>query len=225
MGLVGYYRKFVEGFSSISSALTRLTWKDVPFEWTPEAEAVFQELKQRLSTAPILTLPRPGIEYVVYTDASRRGLGAVLMQEGKVVAYASRQLKEHERNYPVHDLELAAVVFALKIWRHYLYGEHTQIYSDHQSLCYIFTQRDLNLRQRRWLELIKDYDIELLYHPGKANVVADALSRKTMSILQLFAAELRRELDLMGVDLTSYGSSESYLDEVCIRSTLLDRIR
>ena len=119
--------------------MTRLTRKDVPFKWTLEAEAAFQEMKRQLCTTPILTLPRPGIEYVVYTDASRRGLGAVLMQEGKVVAYASRQLKEHERNYPIHDLELAAVVFALNIWRHYLYGEHTQIFSDHQILRYIFS--------------------------------------------------------------------------------------
>ncbi|KAL4026088.1 hypothetical protein IC575_014512 [Cucumis melo] len=100
------------------------------------------------------------------------------MQQGKVVAYASRQLKSHERNYPTHDLELAAVVFALKIWRHYLYGEKIQIYTDHKSLKYFFTQKELNMRQRRWLELVKDYDCEILYHPGKANVVADALSRK-----------------------------------------------
>ncbi|KAL4012974.1 hypothetical protein IC575_025123 [Cucumis melo] len=116
--------------------------------------------------------------FVIYSDASKKGLGCVLMQQGKVVAYASRQLKIHEQNYPTHDLELAAVVFALKIWRHYLYGEKIQIYTDHKSLKYFFTQKELNLRQRRWLELVKDYDCEILYHPGKANVVADALSRK-----------------------------------------------
>ncbi|KAL4010633.1 hypothetical protein IC575_030136 [Cucumis melo] len=108
----------------------------------------------------------------------RSFLGCVLMQRGKVVAYASRQLKSHEQNYPTHDLELAAVVFALKIWRHYLYGEKIQIFTDHKSLKYFFTQKELNMRQRRWLELVKDYDCEILYHPGKANVVADALSRK-----------------------------------------------
>jgi len=100
------------------------------------------------------------------------------MQEGRVVAYASRQLRAHEQNYPTHDLELAAVVHSLKIWRHYLIGNKCEIYTDHKSLKYIFTQSDLNLRQRRWLELIKDYDLEIHYHPGKANVVADALSRK-----------------------------------------------
>ena len=98
------------------------------------------------------------------------------MQDDKVIAYASRQLKVHEKNYPTHDLELAAVVFALKIWRHYLYGVHCQIYTDHKSLKYIFTQKELNMRQRRWLELVKDYDCDILYHPGKANKVADALS-------------------------------------------------
>jgi transposase InsO family protein len=115
---------------------------------------------------------------VVYSDASYQGLGCVLMQKGKVIAYASRQLKVHEVNYPTHDLELAAIVFALKIWRHYLYGVKCTIYTDHKSLKYFFEQKDLNMRQRRWLELIKDYDCEFLYHPGKANVVADALSRK-----------------------------------------------
>ena len=100
------------------------------------------------------------------------------MQKGRVIAYASRQLRKHEENYPTHDLELGAVVFALKIWRHYLYGSKCVLYSDHKSLKYIFTQKELNMRQRRWLELIKDYDLIINYHPGKANVVADALSRK-----------------------------------------------
>ena len=111
-------------------------------------------------------------------DASGSGLGCVLMQRGKVVAYASRQLRPHERNYPVHDLELAAVVFALKIWRHYLLGQRVNMYTDHKSLKYIFTQRDLNMRQRRWLELVADFDEDLQYHPGKANAAPDALSRR-----------------------------------------------
>ena len=98
------------------------------------------------------------------------------MQEKNVIAYDSRQLKVNERIYPTHDLELAAVVFALKQWRHYLYGVKCEVYTDHRSLQYVFTQRDLNLRQRRWMELLKDYDVTILYHPGKANVVANALS-------------------------------------------------
>ncbi|WVZ91013.1 hypothetical protein U9M48_037246 [Paspalum notatum var. saurae] len=131
--------------------------------------------------------------FSVSCDASRLGLGCVLMQEGKVIAYASRQLRDHEKNYPTHDLELAAVVHALKVWRHYLFGQKCDIYLDHKSLKYIFTRTELNMRQRRWLELIKDYDLEIHYHPGKANVVADALSRKSQISL-LWAKELPDEL-------------------------------
>ncbi|KAA0048435.1 pol protein [Cucumis melo var. makuwa] len=126
----------------------------------------------------VLTVPDGSGSFVIYSDASKKGLGCVLMQQGKVVAYASRQLKSHEQNYPTHDLELATVVFALKIWRHYLYGEKIQIFTDHKSLKYFFTHKELNMRQGRWLELVMHYDCEILYHPGKANVVADALSRK-----------------------------------------------
>ena len=127
---------------------------------------------------------------MIFSDTSLNGLGCVLMQEGKVVAYASRQLKPHEKNYPTHDLELAAIVFALKIWRHYLYGEKCFIYSDHKSLKYFPSQQELNLRQRRWMELIKDYDCVIDYHPGKVNVVADALSRNTMQTLRTLNAHL-----------------------------------
>ena len=163
--------------------LTKLTRKNVKFVSDDDCEAAFMELKRRLTTAPVLTVRNSNEPYVVYTDASGSGLGCVLMQNGKVVAYASRQLKPHEKNYPTHDLELAAVIFALKIWRCYLYGVKFEIYSDHKSLKYLFTQRDLNLRQRRWVEYMEDYDFELQYHPGKANVVADALSRKTHNML------------------------------------------
>ena len=127
----------------------------------------------------MLVLPDLSKSFSIYCDASRQGLRCVLMQEGRVVAYASRQLRKHELNYPTHDLELVAVVHALKIWRHYLIGHKSDIYTDHKSLKYIFTQMDLNMRQRRWLELIKYYDLEVHNHPGKANVVADALSRKS----------------------------------------------
>ncbi|WVZ52463.1 hypothetical protein U9M48_003517 [Paspalum notatum var. saurae] len=179
LGLAGYYRRFIESFSRIAKPMTSLLEKGVPFIWTKERQDAFDELKKRLTTAPVLTLPDLTKSFTVYCDASKEGLGCVLMQEGKVIAYASRQLRKHEVNYPTHDLELAVVVHALKIWRHYLFGNRCEIYTDHKSLKYIFTQNELNMRQRRWLELIKDYDLEIHYHPGKANVVADALSRKS----------------------------------------------
>ncbi|XP_070017604.1 uncharacterized protein [Nicotiana sylvestris] len=134
LGLAGYYRRIVEGFSSIYAPLTKLPHKGAKFQWTEACEQSFQELKKRLTMAPVLTLPDGTEGYVFYCDASRIGLGCVIMQYGKVIAYASRQLRKHEQNYPTHDLELAAVVFALKIWRHYLYGVHIDSFTDHQSL-------------------------------------------------------------------------------------------
>jgi len=178
LGLAGYYRRFIEGFSKIAQPLTSLTQKDKRFDWTEKQEVAFQTLKKMLCSAPILALPEGTDDFVVYCDASYQGLGCVLMQRQKVIAYASRQLKVHEKNYTTHDLELGAVVFALKMWRHYLYGTKCTIYTDHKSLQHIFDQRELNMRQRRWVELLNDYDCEIRYHPGKANVVADALSRK-----------------------------------------------
>ncbi|TYK29800.1 ty3-gypsy retrotransposon protein [Cucumis melo var. makuwa] len=160
------------------STVSELTRKGAAFIWSKACEDSFQNLKQKLVTTPVLTVPDGSGSFVIYSDASKKGLGCVLMQQGKVVAYASRQLKSHEQNYPTHDLELAAVVFALKIWRHYLYGEKIQIFTDHKSLKYFFTQKELNMRQRRWLELVKDYDCEILNHPSKVNVAADAFSRK-----------------------------------------------
>ncbi|GJX03237.1 putative reverse transcriptase domain-containing protein [Tanacetum coccineum] len=146
LGLVGYYRRFIEGFSKIAKPMTKLTQKKVKFEWGDKQEAAFQLLKQKLCSAPILALPEGSEDFIAYCDASKKGLGAVLMQREKVISYASRQLKIHEKNYTTHDLEL--------------------------------DQKELNMRQRRWLELLSDYDCDIRYHPGKANVVADALSRK-----------------------------------------------
>ncbi|GJT74677.1 putative reverse transcriptase domain-containing protein [Tanacetum coccineum] len=178
LGLAGYYRRFIEGFSKIAKPMTELTQKDRKFDWGKEQETTFQLLKQKLCAAPILALPEGSDDFVVYCDASIKGLGAVLMQRMKVIAYASRQLKVHEKNYTTHDLELGAVVFALKIWRHYLYGTKCVVFTDQKSLQHILDQKDLNMRQHRWIELLSDYDCEIRYHPGKANVVADALSRK-----------------------------------------------
>ena len=141
--------------------MARLTRKEVKYEWNHPCERAFLELKRRLTLAPILIVSKRGQRYTVYCDASKDGLGCVLMQSRRAVAYGSRQLTNHEWNYPTHDMELAAIVFVLKIWCHYLYGEQFEVFSDHKSLKYIFTQRDLNIRQRRWKDYLEDYDFTL----------------------------------------------------------------
>ncbi|GJS92192.1 putative nucleotidyltransferase, ribonuclease H [Tanacetum coccineum] len=223
LGLAGYYRRFVEGFSRLALPLTQLMRKGEKFVWTDERQESFEELKRRLVSAPILTLPSGSGGFQIYSDASKKGLGCVLMQHGKVIAYASRQLKPYEVNYPTHDLELAAVVFALKIWRHYLYGEACDIFTDHKSLKYIFTQRELNMRQRRWLELLKDYDTNIQYHPGKANVVADALSRKS-GMIACFDSIILRDLERLDVELCVRGSG-GYWASMRIESNLMLQIK
>ncbi|GJY84761.1 putative reverse transcriptase domain-containing protein [Tanacetum coccineum] len=147
------------------------------FDAGDKQETAFQLLKQKLCSAPILALPEGSEDFIAYYDALKKGLGTVLMQREKVISYASRQLKIHEKNYTTHDLELGAVVFALKIWRHYLYGTKCTVFTDHKSLQHILDQKELNMRQCRWLELFSDYYCDIRYHPRKANVVADALSR------------------------------------------------
>ncbi|GKC61841.1 putative reverse transcriptase domain-containing protein [Tanacetum coccineum] len=146
--------------------------------WGKDQESAFQLLKQKLCEALILALPEGNDDFFIYCDASLQGLGAVLMQKENVIAYASRQLKPHEESYTTHDLELGAVVFALKILRHYLYGTKCIVFTDHKSLQHILHQKELNMRQRRWLEFLASYDFKIRYHPGKANVVVDALSQK-----------------------------------------------
>ncbi|WVZ58037.1 hypothetical protein U9M48_008349 [Paspalum notatum var. saurae] len=158
-GLAGYYRRFIKDFSKIAKPMTALTQKNAKFVWSPKCEEAFQTLKKLLTSAPVLAQLDITKPFDVYCDASGSGLGCVLMQEGRVIVYASCQLKKHEVNYPTHDLELLAVVHALKKWRHYLLGNTCHIYTDHKSLKYIFTQPEINMRQRRWLELIKDYDL------------------------------------------------------------------
>jgi hypothetical protein len=202
LGLAGYYRWFIEGFSKIVKLFTSLLEKGKEFKWDANRQACFEELKKKLTTAPVLIILDIHKGFDVYCDASRQGLGCVLMQEGKVVAY----------------------VHALKIWRHYMIGNRCQIFIDHKSLKYIFTQRDLNLRQRRWLEFIKDYDLDIQYHPGKANVVADALSRKSqanMLVARLMSQELFWEMAQLNLGIAA--QSESMTLE--IESTLEQEIR
>ncbi|KAK8672345.1 hypothetical protein V6N13_110718 [Hibiscus sabdariffa] len=213
LSLAGYYRRFLKGFSIIAFPLTKLLRKDQPFAWSEDRQRSFDQLKQALTHALVLVQPKSGKEFIVYSDASHSGLGCVLMQGENVIAYASRQLKPHELNYPTHDLELAVVVFALKIWRHYLYGEKCHMFTDHKSLKYLLTQKDFNLRQRRWMELLKDYDLVIDYHPGKANVVADALSRKPNSASLAINAHFR---------LTT---ERKLLSELHVQSDLVSRIK
>nr|GFA41175.1 putative reverse transcriptase domain-containing protein [Tanacetum cinerariifolium] len=175
-------------------------------EWGDKQEAAFQLLKQKLCSAPILALPEGSKDFIIYCDDSNKGMGVVLMQREKVISYASRQLKIHEKNYTTHDLELGAVVFALKIWRHYLYGTKCKVFTNHKSLQHILDQKGLNMRQRRWLELLGDYDCDIRYHPGKANVVADALRRKEREpSLRVRALNIKKE-DVEGMSwLPCYG--------------------
>jgi ribonuclease HI len=219
LGLAGYYRRFIPEFSRIAKPMTELLKKGVKFVWDEKCENAFQTLKQYLTFAPVLAQPDNSKPYEVYCDASGTCLGSVLMQENRVIAYASRALRPHEKNYPTHDLELAAVVHALKIWRHYLMGTCCNIYTDHKSLKYIFTQADLNMRQRRWLELIKDYDLEMHYHPGKANVVADALSRKSHCYClstESYRDTLCRELSKLRLEIVPQGM----LNAITVESVL-----
>nr|ABA92058.1 retrotransposon protein, putative, Ty3-gypsy subclass [Oryza sativa Japonica Group] len=224
LGLAGYYRRFIENFSKIAKPMTQLLKKEEKFIWSAECNRSFEELKRRLVPGPILILPDQTKDFQVYCDASRQGLGCVLMQDGKVVSYASQQLRPHEGDYPTHDLELAAVVHALKIWRHYLIGNHCEVYTDHKSLKYIFTQPDLNLRQRRWLELIKDYDMGIHYHLGKANVVADALSRKSycnVAWVEQLCCEVQRDLEHLNLGIVEHG----FVAALEAQPTLVEQVR
>jgi ribonuclease HI len=182
--------------------MTALLANKFEFKWTRKCQDAFEALKEKLTTTSVLILPDVHKPFSVYCDASYTGLGCVLMQEGRVVTYSSQQLKVHEKNCPIHELELVTVVHALKTWRKYLYQQKCDVYTDHKSLKYILTQSKLNMRQRRWLKLIKDYELEIHYYPGKANVVADALSRKSqvnMIVVHLMPYELAKEFDRLSL--------------------------
>jgi hypothetical protein len=178
LGLAGYYRRFILNFSKIAKSITELLKKGNKYVWSKDCDEAFLTLKKLLTTSPVLAQLDITKSFDVYCDASGTSLGCVLMQDGRLISYSSRQLRHHEEHYPTHDLELIAVVMALRTWQHYLLGNVVHIYTDHKSLKYIFTQLDLNMRQRRWLKLIKNFELEVHYHLRRANVVADTLSHK-----------------------------------------------
>jgi hypothetical protein len=203
--------------------MTELLKRGVKFVWSEACEKAFYTLRQHVTSASVLVQPDNSKPFEVFCDASGTGLGCVLMQEGRVIAYASRALRPHDINYPTHDLELADVVHALKIWRHYRMGNRCNIFTGHKSLKYIFTQLELNMRQRRRLELIKDYDLEVHYHLGKANVVADALSRKVHCNhleLELVSDPLCEEMRRLNLEVLQQGN----LYALAVESNLYDRI-
>jgi hypothetical protein len=214
LGLAGYYHRFIPNFSKIAKSMTELLKKEVKFHWDDKCEEAFHTLRKLLTTAPVLAQPDSTQPFDVHCDAPGTRIGCVLMQNNRVIAYASRALRNHEQNYSTHDLELAAVIHALKIWRHHLMGAKYNIYTDHKSL---------NMRQRRWLELIKDYDLEVHYHPGKANVVADALSRKAhcyCSSIENFSETLCYQMRKLNLEIIP----QSSLNLLSIEPTLQDRI-
>jgi len=203
-----------------------LTRKDNPFAWTEQCERSFKEFKRRLANTPVLTIPYTNKSFETFGDASHQGLGCVLMQNKKVVAYASRQLKVYERNYPTHDLELAAIIFALKIWRHFLYGVSFNVFNDHKSLRYLFDQNELNMRQRRWNEFLKDYDFLLIYHYKKTNVIADVFSHKKIQMSSLMIRELTLIEDFKSMNLkVSMSSNCISCNTLVITNEFLEKVK
>ena len=224
LGLASYCRRFVQNFSKIAKPMTELLCKDKRYTWSPACQSAFEELKEKLTTAPILTPPDDSQPFQVFCDTSVQGLGGVLMQGGNIVAYTSRQLKTSERNYPTHDMELAAVVHALITWRHLLLGRKVDVFTDHKSLKYLFTQPNLNLRQRRWLETITEYTVDIQYTPGKANVIADALSRKgdcNNIQVQKIHPDLCESFRRLNLELVPAG----YLGILVVEPTIHEKIR
>jgi hypothetical protein len=182
MVLVGYYQRFIKGFSRIASPIISLQNKGVEFEWTSKCEESFQQLKEILTSAPILKIVDPNEYFVVCIDACKEEIGGVLSQRDHVVCYGSRKLKENERNYATHDLDLAMIVHALKKWRHYIMGKKFELRTNHCGLKYLFGQPTLNARQIRWLEFMSEYDFKIKHIKGKENQVVDALGMRAHEV-------------------------------------------
>jgi hypothetical protein len=198
MGLVGYYRRFISGFSKIAHPITSLQRKEKKFQWIEECEKSFQRSKMLLISVPILRIANPNVDFVVCTDVCKEGLGGVLSQNGFVICYEFRKLKEHEKNYATHDLDLAAIIHALRKGRNYLMGRRFELRTDHNGLKYLFDQPTLNARQSRWLELMCEYDFEIKYIKGKENKVVDALSRRVHELhattISMYQTDIRSRI-------------------------------
>jgi hypothetical protein len=202
----GYYRRFIARFSKIVHPITSLQRKDKKFQWTEECENSFQLLKQLLTSAPIFRITDPNMDFMVCTDACKEGLGGVLSNNGFVIGYESRKLKEHEKNYATHDFELAAIVHALRKWRHYLMGRRFELRTDHKGLKYLFDQLTLNTRQSRWLEFLCKYNLDIKHIKGKENKVVDALNRKVHDLhatsISMYRTDIKdRILEAANADL------------------------
>jgi hypothetical protein len=217
LGSTGYYRRFIPNFSKIAKPITELLKKGNKYIWSDACDEAFKFLKKLRTTSPTLTQPDNAKPFDIYCDAFGTGLGGVLMQEGWVISYSSRQLRHLEDHHLAHDHELAAVVMALRTWRHYLLGSVVHIYTDHKSLKYIFTQQDLNMRQWRWVELIKDYKLEVHYQLGKAIVDADALSHKAHCYYLL-------AVRLTGEECSTHVLPDLLLFNIILTPTLRDEI-
>jgi hypothetical protein len=214
MGLVRYYRRFIKGFSKIGCPITALQKKGFKFTWTSKCEEIFHKMKYLLTHAPVLKIADPYKNFLVCTDASKEGLGGVLMQEGRVICYESRKLNEHEINYVTHDLDLATIVHTLKMWRNYLLGRIFVLMIDHCGLRHLFDQPKLNARQARWMALLSEFDFEIKHIKGKENRVSDALSRSVKMIhlatMRTYKMDVRervqnaQEIDTFFKTVTSY---------------------
>jgi hypothetical protein len=196
MGLVGYYGSFIVGFSKIVHPITYLQNKGTKFEWTLKCENNFNLLKELLTSVPVLKIVDPNEIFVVCTDTCKEGLGGFLMQNGHVIGYESRKLKEHERNYATHDLELVDIVQALRMWRHYIMGKKFELRTDNIGLKYIFDKPALNARKTRWLEFLSEYDFNIKNIKGKENKVVDALSKRVHlmhdTVVNMHQSDLKR---------------------------------